>query len=110
MTHTFRVWAPTAHRVAVHIGGQKSDMSARDGGWWDATIGGGGYGVLCVWGNREGAVVCEVRDAGQITDPLVGRQAPGPDVNGLWQVNQLCDLVEIRSGRAGPQVRLTMAP
>jgi hypothetical protein len=43
MTHTFRVWAPTAQ--AVHIGGQKSDMSARDGGWWDATIGGAGPGA-----------------------------------------------------------------
>jgi len=74
---------------------------------------GGGSGVLCVWGDAEGAVVCEVRDAGYITDPLVGRHAPGPDfdVNGLWLVNQLCDLVQIRSSHAaGTQVRLTMAP
>jgi anti-sigma regulatory factor (Ser/Thr protein kinase) len=73
---------------------------------------GGGSGVLRVWGNGDGAVVCEVRDAGQITDPLVGRYAPGPDldVDGLWLVNQLCDLVEIRSSRAGTRVRLTIAP
>ncbi len=73
---------------------------------------GGGAGDLRVWRNTEGAVVCEVRDTGHITDPLVGRHAPGPDfdVNGLWLVNQLCDLVEIRSSPAGTQVRLTVAP
>ncbi len=73
---------------------------------------GGGAGVLRVWRNEGGAVVCEVRDAGHITDPLVGRRAPGAnlDLNGLWLVNQLCDLVEIRSSPAGTQVRLMMAP
>jgi anti-sigma regulatory factor (Ser/Thr protein kinase) len=73
---------------------------------------GGGVGVLRVWRNEEDAVVCEIRDAGYITDPLVGRRAPGRnhDVNGLWLVNQLCDLVEIRSSPTGTQVRLTMAP
>jgi anti-sigma regulatory factor (Ser/Thr protein kinase) len=73
---------------------------------------GGGAGAMGVWRSAEGAVVCDVRDSGHITDPLVGRHAPGPDfdVNGLWLVNQLCDLVEVRSGGDGTQVRLTMAP
>jgi anti-sigma regulatory factor (Ser/Thr protein kinase) len=71
---------------------------------------GGGRGDLSLWRNDEGAVVCEVRDAGHIADPLAGRHAPGPDhdVTGLWLVNQLCDLVEIRSGPDGTQVRLTL--
>jgi anti-sigma regulatory factor (Ser/Thr protein kinase) len=70
---------------------------------------GGGRGDLSLWWD-EGAVICEIRDAGHITDPLVGRHAPGPDhdVTGLWLVNQLCDLVEIRSGSGGTQVRLTL--
>jgi anti-sigma regulatory factor (Ser/Thr protein kinase) len=72
---------------------------------------GGGRGDLSLWRNDEGAVICEVRDAGQITDPLAGRHAPGPDydVTGLWLVDQLCDLVEIRSGADGTRVRLTLA-
>jgi anti-sigma regulatory factor (Ser/Thr protein kinase) len=74
---------------------------------------GGGAGTIAVWrGDGEDTVVCEIRDGGHIADPLVGRHAPGPDldVNGLWLVNQLCDLVEIRSGLDGTQVRLTVAP
>jgi anti-sigma regulatory factor (Ser/Thr protein kinase) len=71
---------------------------------------GGGRGDLSLWRNDEGAVICEIRDAGHITDPLAGRHAPGPDldVTGLWLVNQLCDLVEIRSGPVGTRVRLTL--
>ena len=60
---------------------------------------GGGRGVLRLW--REGAaVVCETRDRGQITDPLVGRRRPAPPVSGkagLWIANQLADLLQIRS-------------
>jgi len=72
---------------------------------------GGGGGSLTMWCDDRGAVVSEVRDAGRITDPLVGRYPPGPDaeVNGLWLVNQLCDLVEIRSGPSGTRVRLTIS-
>lgn len=55
------------------------------------------------------AVACEVRDRGWIRDPLAGRVAPDPNrVNGrgLWLVNQLCDLVQLRSSPAGTTVRL----
>ncbi len=45
MTHTFRVWAPSAPRVAVDIGGRRSDMLAREGGWWEATAEGAGPGT-----------------------------------------------------------------
>ena len=55
------------------------------------------------------AVVCEVRDRGWIRDPLAGRIAPAPDRvsgRGLWLVNQLCDLVQLRSSPAGTTVRM----
>ena len=39
---------------------------------------GGGSGEIRVW-RRTGALVVEVRDAGQIADPLVGRQLPSWD-------------------------------
>ena len=72
---------------------------------------GGGAGALMLWCDDRGAVVSEVRDHGHITDPLVGRYPPGPnlEVNGLWLVNQLCDLVQIRSGPDGTCVRLTIS-
>lgn len=69
---------------------------------------GGGGGSLRVW-EEGGALVCEVRDGGHITQPLIGRVPPafdGEDGRGLWLVNQLCDLVQIRSTPAGTTVRL----
>jgi anti-sigma regulatory factor (Ser/Thr protein kinase) len=72
---------------------------------------GGGEGSLRVW-EEEGTLVCDVRDAGQVENPLVGRERPRPDQvggRGLWIANQICDLVQIRSGDLGTQVRLRMA-
>jgi anti-sigma regulatory factor (Ser/Thr protein kinase) len=69
---------------------------------------GGGGGTLRVW-CEPGAFVCEVRDRGFIRDPLVGRLAPPVDQyggRGLWLVNQLCDLVQIRSAPSGTVVRV----
>jgi anti-sigma regulatory factor (Ser/Thr protein kinase) len=69
---------------------------------------GGGRGTLRIW-RDEGALVCEVRDAGRIEDPLVGRERPALDRDGgrgLWMVNQLCDLVQLRSFPGGAVVRL----
>lgn len=60
---------------------------------------GGGGGSLRLW-REDGTVVCEVRDDGVITDPLAGRRRPSPATRGnagLWIVNQLCDLLQIRS-------------
>ena len=69
---------------------------------------GGGRGELRVW--RDGAaLVCEVSDTGTIDDPLAGRRVPSLDRvggRGLWLANQLCDLVQLRSGPAGTVVRL----
>ena len=69
---------------------------------------GSGGGIVHVW-NKPGRMVCEVRDRGRIRDPLAGRRAPVPGVPGglgLWTVNQLCDLVEVRTGDAGTTVRV----
>jgi anti-sigma regulatory factor (Ser/Thr protein kinase) len=72
---------------------------------------GGGRGLVQIW--RHGAsVACEVRDAGRIDLPLVGRQRPVADQTsgfGLWLANQLCDLVQIRSSDEGSAIRLLMS-
>jgi anti-sigma regulatory factor (Ser/Thr protein kinase) len=72
---------------------------------------GGGHGVLRAW-RENGTLLCEIADRGHIADPLVGRELP-PDVTGggrgLWLVNHLCDLVQLRSSRAGNVVRLHMS-
>ena len=65
---------------------------------------GGGRGELHVW-HEDDALVCEVRDAGCITDPLAGRHIPTIEQlggRGLWMVNQLCDLVQIRTPPHAP--------
>jgi anti-sigma regulatory factor (Ser/Thr protein kinase) len=66
-----------------------------------------GRGTLWVWAG-PGEVVCEVRDSGNVTDPLAGRWRPAdrPTGHGLWVVNQLCDLVELRTGPDGTVVRM----
>lgn len=73
---------------------------------------GGGRGAVRSW-REPGALVCEVRDAGRIDDPLVGRGLPledgAADGRGLWLVHQLCDLVQLRSGASGSVTRLHMA-
>jgi anti-sigma regulatory factor (Ser/Thr protein kinase) len=68
----------------------------------------GGAGVLRIW-RDDTALVCEVQDEGQITDPLAGRHPDSPDAesgHGLRIANELCDLVELRSGPWGTIVRL----
>ncbi|WP_149204632.1 sensor histidine kinase [Actinotalea subterranea] len=69
---------------------------------------GGGSGVLSTWRDAD-ALYFEVHDAGHIDDPLVGRRNPTPHQargRGLWMVNRLCDLVQIRSDADGTVVRV----
>jgi anti-sigma regulatory factor (Ser/Thr protein kinase) len=71
----------------------------------------GGTGVLRMW-TGEDALVCEVVDDGHIADPLAGRSRPSRRLEsgrGLWMVNHLCDLVQVRSTDAGNVVRLHMS-
>ena len=68
----------------------------------------GGGADVRLWRARSG-VVCEVRDSGVITDPMIGRVAPGLDEHdsrGLWIVNQVCDLVRVRSSADGTLIRM----
>ena len=62
---------------------------------------------------REGdRVISEISTPSRIEDPLAGRLAPDPEATsgrGLWLINRLCDLVEIRSGPAGASVRMHVA-
>jgi anti-sigma regulatory factor (Ser/Thr protein kinase) len=69
---------------------------------------GGGSGSLLVW-DGAGSLVVEVQDRGHIDDVLVGRGAielASEQGRGVWLANQLCDLVQVRSGSHGTQVRV----
>lgn len=69
-----------------------------------------GSGRVRAWSEPE-TFFCEIRDGGVIEDPLAGRIVPAADAlggRGLWIVNQLCDLVQVRSSRQGTTVRLHM--
>ena len=71
---------------------------------------GGGRGKLLVWRESD-TLLCEVRDGGQIADPLTGRRRPTIEEyggRGLWLVNQLCDLVQVRTSPNGSVVRTHM--
>jgi len=71
----------------------------------------GGGGTARAWSDGS-SVVVELRDRGVIHDPLVGRDLPDPfrdSGRGLWLMNQLCDLVEVRSGDEGTVVRMHMS-
>src|SRR4051794_22821664 len=70
---------------------------------------GGGAGTVAMW-VEPGAAVVEFSDAGHVPDPLTGRRPPPPDTvsgRGLYLVNQLCDLVQLRSSPGGTTVRIT---
>jgi anti-sigma regulatory factor (Ser/Thr protein kinase) len=70
-----------------------------------------GPGTLTIW-VTSGEIICQVEDTGQISDPLVGTRRPDPAAYergaGLWVVNQLCDLVQMRTGPGGSTFRVHM--
>jgi len=71
----------------------------------------GGRGMIGIWRDDDDLVV-EVEDAGTIEEPLVGRLRPPlrqEGGRGVWIVNLLCDLVQIRSGDVGTTIRLRMS-
>lgn len=68
---------------------------------------GGGGGCLRSW-HEDGYLVVEVTDTGVIDDPLAGRRRPQLDQEGgygLWMVNRLSHLVQIRVLESGNVVR-----
>ena len=67
-----------------------------------------GPGTVTVW-RTDDTLRCEVADGGHITDPLVGSYPPDDITTGgrgLWIVNHLCDLVQLRSSPQGTVVRI----
>ena len=67
-------------------------------------------GSMQIW-RAEGELICEIRDAGVIRDPLAGRSPPPPEANGghgLWLVHQVCDRVDLHSDETGTVIRLHM--
>jgi anti-sigma regulatory factor (Ser/Thr protein kinase) len=70
---------------------------------------GGGSGTLAMW-RAPGSVELEFTDRGHVADPMTGRRRPGlvqEGGRGVYLVNQLCDLVSLRSSPAGTTVRVT---
>jgi anti-sigma regulatory factor (Ser/Thr protein kinase) len=69
---------------------------------------GGGAGALAMWREQD-AVAVEFTSPGRLADPLAGRRRPDPlgtGGMGLYLVQQLCDLVQIRTGPSGTTVRV----
>jgi anti-sigma regulatory factor (Ser/Thr protein kinase) len=70
---------------------------------------GGGTGTVAMWLAPD-AVVVEFSDSGRVADPLTGRLMPSREQlggRGLFLVNQLCDLVQLRSSAAGTTIRIS---
>jgi anti-sigma regulatory factor (Ser/Thr protein kinase) len=89
-------------RAAADLVTAASELAA------NSVMHGGGSGILRLW-VEDGTLLVEVEDRGRIEEPMVGRLRP--DISqeggrGLWLANQLCDLVQIRSGAGGTTVRL----
>ncbi|MFI8308789.1 anti-sigma factor RsbA family regulatory protein [Streptomyces sp. NPDC085927] len=73
----------------------------------NSVVHGGGSGTVRIW-TDDGQVVCEVRDRGHLSDPLVGRRPPAPAQQGgrgLLLVHYLADLVRIHTGPDGTTIR-----
>jgi anti-sigma regulatory factor (Ser/Thr protein kinase) len=66
-------------------------------------------GTIGVWQDDQ-EILCQAHDQGWIADPLAGRVRRPPDSrgHGLMVVNQICDLVEVRTGPSGTTMRLHM--
>jgi anti-sigma regulatory factor (Ser/Thr protein kinase) len=65
-------------------------------------------GELSIWRDGDG-LVCQVHDRGRIAEPLVGRREPAAGQvggHGVWLVNLVCDLVQVRSSEHGSTVRM----
>jgi anti-sigma regulatory factor (Ser/Thr protein kinase) len=76
----------------------------------NAVLHGGGRGTLWLW-SQDGALACEVRDAGRAATPLAGRVPPPPGSvggRGLVLVNYVSDLVRVHTRPDGTSVRLYM--
>jgi anti-sigma regulatory factor (Ser/Thr protein kinase) len=74
----------------------------------NSVLHGGGTGTARIW-QDDNNLVCDISDAGRLTDPMAGRIRPRPAQlggQGLWLVTQLCDLVQIRPFSDGTTIRI----
>jgi anti-sigma regulatory factor (Ser/Thr protein kinase) len=97
-----------AHGAGLGVIGTESIVMAANELAANSIRHGGGTGEVALW-STDTSVLCEVRDAGQIVDQLVGRIRPAPGQlggYGLWTTNHLCDLVQIRNTPSGTAVRV----
>ncbi|WP_062646384.1 anti-sigma factor RsbA family regulatory protein [Streptomyces maremycinicus] len=73
----------------------------------NSVVHGAGRGTVAVWA-QAGQVVCEVRDAGRLVDPLAGRRPPARGQiggRGLMLVHYVADLVRQHTSDEGTTVR-----
>ncbi|MGH2896050.1 MAG: anti-sigma factor RsbA family regulatory protein [Solirubrobacteraceae bacterium] len=64
--------------------------------------------VTRIWHDGD-EIVTEVSSHSGIPDVMAGRRRPAVDAldgRGLWLINQLCDLVELRTGTSGTTLRM----
>ena len=61
--------------------------------------------IIRIWIDPD-ALICEVTDNKPVTDPLLGRAVPTDEHEGLWEANQVCDLVQLRSTSTRTIVRI----
>lgn len=69
---------------------------------------GDGTGTTRIWADGR-TVVSEVSSGSMLGDVLAGRRRPAPEADsgrGLWMINQVCDLVELRTGGTGTTLRM----
>jgi anti-sigma regulatory factor (Ser/Thr protein kinase) len=71
---------------------------------------GDGACTASIWHDGR-SVVSEISSPSHVEDPLAGRRRPRGDAQtgrGLWLINQLCDLVELRSASDRTTLRMHM--
>jgi anti-sigma regulatory factor (Ser/Thr protein kinase) len=67
-------------------------------------------GTLDIWHDAD-QIVCQITDAGFVSDPLVGTRPPHLRATsgfGLWMVNEVCDKVDLHSDKTGTTIRMQM--
>ena len=77
----------------------------------NSLVHGGGQGTLRVWADTD-HLICQVNDAGHLTDPLAGRRPVGLGSDGgrgLLLVHQIADLVRIHTTLDSATIRLHFA-
>jgi anti-sigma regulatory factor (Ser/Thr protein kinase) len=100
--------ASAARRAGIDEERSQDLVLAVDEAATNALVHGSAPAELRIW-REDHELICEVADRGCLTEPLAGRRRPMPQWRhgrGVWMMNQLCDLVELRPTVSGTVVRL----